>query len=176
MRIIRIARKDLVHQTTPKAIRKDITRRDAAIAHDDKRRQDGRRILKRQDQPEAEISLAPIKQDDTTAPPLVGKLVTLANLLEKDEKQTWFPKLQGKKSWFTDTRKAFRTMRRVLTDRFVPSYNPRTCSPAPMVTYEDKEQVTVDIRLISAASFHLNSRNLGATIFSITLDKIDYEI
>src|SRR6266487_6607905 len=107
MQIIQIACKDLVHQTTSKAICKDITQRDTTITHDDKRRQDRRCILKQQDQLEAEISLAPIKQDDTTTPSLVGKLATPANLLEKDEKQTWFPKLQGKKSWITDTCKAF---------------------------------------------------------------------
>src|SRR5436305_7477190 len=134
MRIIQITRKDLVHQTTPNAIRKDIVRRDAAIAYDDKRRQDGRRILKRQDQPEAEISLVSLGQDDTTALPLVGKPAITANLLEKDEKQTWFPKLHGKRTWVTDTCKAFRTMRQVLTDRFVPSYNPRVCTPTPKIT------------------------------------------
>src|SRR5436190_1380733 len=46
MQIIQIAHKDLVHQTTPKAICKDIAQRDATIAHDDKRQQDGRCILK----------------------------------------------------------------------------------------------------------------------------------
>jgi RNase H-like domain found in reverse transcriptase/Reverse transcriptase (RNA-dependent DNA polymerase)/Integrase zinc binding domain len=176
IRIIRIARKDLVHQTTPKAIRKDIARRDATIAHDDKRRQDGRHILKRQDQPEAETSLAPIEQDDATAPPLVGKLATTVNLPEKDEKQTWSPRLQGKKSWITDTRKAFRTMRQVLTDRFVPSYDPKARSRGPKFIQEDKEQAIVDIGLISAAGFHLNSQDPGATIFSVTLDEIDREI
>ena len=176
MWIIWIAHKDLVHQTTPKAIHKDIAQRDATIAHDDKRWQDGRHILKWQDQPEAEISLAPIEQDDTTTPPLVGKLATPANLLEKDEKQTWFPKLQGKKSWITDTHKAFQTMRQVLMDRFVPSYDPQVHTPTPTVTCKDKEQATIDIGLISAAGFHLNCQDWGATIFSIMLNEIDHKI
>src|SRR5208282_4674547 len=122
MRLLRIDRKDLVPQATNKLIRKDIVRRDAAIAHDEKRRQDGKRAsAPRQDQPEAEISLVSTDQDDPTAPftdvPAVAALRT-----KKDEKPMWLPKLQGKTTWLSHTRNAMRTMNKVLTDRFVLSY------------------------------------------------------
>ena len=75
-----------------------------------------------------------------------------------------------------DTCKAFRTMQQVLTDCFVPLYNPQARSLAPKVTCEDKKQAIVDIKLILATSFYLNSQNPDITIFSITLDKINYKI
>ncbi len=64
-------------------------------------------------------------------------------------------------------------MQQVFTDCFVLLYNLQACSLAPKVTYKDKEQAIVDIRLILATSFYFNSQNLGITIFSIMLDKID---
>jgi predicted aspartyl protease len=90
MRLIRIDRSDLARKETSKSIRKDIVRRDHAFALEDKRRKDGRRTSSpRQDQPEAEISLVDIeKQDDTTAPPPIDKLATIASPREEDEKTT----------------------------------------------------------------------------------------
>jgi hypothetical protein len=88
MRLLRIDRKDLVPQTTSKAIRKDIARRDAAIVHDEKRQQDGKRTSSYQDQPEAEISPVSTEQDDPTAPPPTDEPAAPAEPTEKDKRPT----------------------------------------------------------------------------------------
>ena len=145
------------------------------MARNEKRRQDGRRILKRQDQPEAEISPVSTEQDDTTAPP-TGEIATVASRTKEDEKPAWSPKLLSKRTWLTDTCNALQTMQQALTDRLVPSYKPRVCSLTTKATDKDEGHVIVDIGLISAAGFHLNYQDPGATIFSITLEEIDREI
>ena len=193
MRILRVAREDLVSRTTNSVIREDIVRRDTAIARNEKRRQDGKRsILKRQDQPrlpllarvnkdrtlEAEISLVDAQQDNQTTPPLQEE-AEIAELVEQDEKTLWFPRLTGKKTWLSDTRSALQTMTKVLTDRFVP-----TCGVTPFprpgrgnqVRDTIKEPITVDIQLISAAGFRLNCQDPENTLFTLTLEEIDREI
>ena len=102
MRILWIACEDLAPQMTDEATHKDIVRRDVTMARNEKRRQDGRRILKRQDQPEAEISPVSMEQDDTTAPP-TGEIATVASRTKEDEKPAWSPKLLSKRTWLTDT-------------------------------------------------------------------------
>ena len=175
MRLIRIDRNDLVRKRTSQSIREDIVRRDQAFAHEDKRRQDGKRTSSlRQDQPEAEISPISTKQDDLTDLPRTDTLATTASPKEEDEKTTWSPKLQGNRTWFTDTRIALRMMGKALTGQLMPSYNPqpkkRTCKTT------DRKRVTIDISIISAAGFAFNCQDPGATLFSITLEEIDREI
>ena len=94
IRLLRIDRKDLILKTS-EAICKDIARRDAAIAYNKNRRQDGRRKPStRQDQPEAKISPVSTEQDDYTAPPPTGILATTtARPVEKEKRPTQFPKL-----------------------------------------------------------------------------------
>ena len=75
---------------------------------EDKRQKDRRTSVPQQDQPEAEISLVHTEQDDLTTPPPIDKLATTASLKEKDNKilkeiTTWVLKLQGKRTWLTDT-------------------------------------------------------------------------
>ena len=67
-------------------------------------------------------------------------------------------------------------MQQALTDRLVPSYKPRVRSLTTKATDKDEGHVIVDIGLISAAGFHLNYQDPGATIFSITLEEINCEI
>ena len=99
MRLIRIDRNDLARKRTSQSIRKDIVRRDQVFAREDKRRQDGKRTSSlRQDQPEAEISPVSTNQDDPTDLPRTDILATTASPTEEDEKTTWFPKLQGKRT------------------------------------------------------------------------------
>ena len=77
---------------------------------------------------------------------------------------------------FTDTCIALQIMGKALIGQFRPLYNPqlkkRICK-APVTNYK---QMTIDIGIISAAGFALNCQDLGATLFSITLEEIDYKI
>ena len=181
MRLIRIDRNDLARKGTSKSIQKDIVRRDHAFALEDKRRKDGCTSSPRQDQPEAEISLVYKEQDDFTTPPPIDKPATTASLKEEDEKTTqekvtWFPKLQGKRTWLADTCTAFQTMGKVLSGRFTPSYDPQPRKKTCEAPVADCKLATIDIGMISAAGFDLNCQDPGAVLFSITLEEIDHEI
>jgi hypothetical protein len=177
MRLIRIDRNDLVQGRTSRSIREDIVQRDRAFAVEDKRRQDGKHASSlRQHQPEAEISPVSLEQDDTTDLPCTDNPATSADPNKEDEKTTWFPKLQGKRTWFTDTRIALRMMGKALTGQLIPSYNLRTKKRTCKTPATDRKQVTIDIGMISAAGFVLNCQDPGAILFSITLEEIDREI
>jgi hypothetical protein len=56
------------------------------------------------------------------------------------------------------------------------SYNPQLRKRTCKTTATDRKQVTINISMISAARFVLNCQDPGATLFSITLKEIDYEI
>jgi hypothetical protein len=177
MRLIRIDRNDLVRKRTSQSIREDVVRRDQAFALEDKRRQDGKRSSSpRQGQPEAEISPVSTEQDDPTDPPRTDKPAMTASPNQEDVKTTWFPKLHRKRTWFTDTRIALRMMGKALTGQLKPSYNPQPKKRTRKTIATDLKQVTIDISMISAAGFVRNCQDLGATLFSITLEEIDREI
>lgn len=143
------------------------------MAHEDKRRQDGKRSPTRQARPEAEISPVSIEQDDKTNLPHSGELATASQEEEEERtEKTWFPKLQGKRTWVTDTKAAFRTMEAALTGQLTPAYSPKPRK----TTRKDLDCATVDISMISAASFVYNCQDPGAALFSITLEEIDHEI
>ena len=67
-------------------------------------------------------------------------------------------------------------MQEVLTDYFVPSYDPVKPEKRAKPRAIDQEPITVDIKLISAAGFHLGARGPNVTIFSLTLEEIDHEL
>jgi predicted aspartyl protease len=179
MRLIRIDRNHLVRKRTSQSIQKDIVRRDQALAKEDKRRQDGKHKHTsplQQPQPEAEISPVSLGQDDTINLPCNGNPATSANPNKEDEKTTWFPKLLGKRTWFTDTSTALRTIGKALTDRLTASYDPKPRKRTRKTLIADRKLATIDIGMISANGFVLNCQDPGAVLFSITLEEIDREI
>ena len=116
MQLILRNRNDLVQKGTNPLVCEDIVQRDQAFAQEDKRRQDSKRSSPtRQAQPKAKISLVLIKQDNKTNLPCLDKLA-IASQEEEEEKteRTQFLKLQGKRTWFTDTKAAFQTMKAAL--------------------------------------------------------------
>jgi hypothetical protein len=157
MRLIQIDQNDLVWKRTSRSIHQDIVQRDQAFAYEDKRRQDGKRTsLLQQHQPEAEISPVSLEQDDTTNLPCTSKPATPAGPKEEDEKTTWFLKLPRKRTWFTDTCAALRTMGKALTNRLTPLYDLRPKKRTCKILVVDRKPAAVDISMISAASFVLN--------------------
>ena len=110
----------------------------------------------RQDQPEAKISLVSTKQDNLTNLPYTDTLATTANLNKEEEKITWFLKLQGNQTWFTDTCIALQMMGKALTGQLMPLYNLRLKKRTCKITATDQKQVTINISMISAAGFALN--------------------
>jgi hypothetical protein len=112
--------------------------------------------LLRQHQLEAKISPVSLEQDDTTNLPCTSKLATPASPKEEDEKTTWFLKLPEKRTWFTDTCAALRTIGKALTNQLTPLYNLRPKKRTCKILVVDRKLVAVDISIILAASFVLN--------------------
>jgi hypothetical protein len=67
-------------------------------------------------------------------------------------------------------------MKAALTGQLTPVYNPKPRKTTRKDTRKDRDCATVDISMISAASFVYNCQDPGAALFSITLEEIDYEI
>jgi hypothetical protein len=169
IRMIRIPRSSLAVCKTPAGIRKDISRRDRAMALDEKRRQDGRQIM-------AVAAATPRKLKRLPSEPVR----TI---------QQWTPGLKPERTWLTDTRKSLWIMERVLRNQDASTgqnsqqnrgETPSNAFPKPGLRNATRQKENplppVDIALISAAGFDFSARQPKSTIFSLSLEELDREI